>query len=136
MAEQTQTEAGGRSRRSPAREGPAVPEPCNEVRLVGRVSGAPEERELPSGDRVVTWRLVVDRPPPRRTARPGARVPTIDTLDCAAWGAGPRRTGRSLQPGDVVEVAGALRKRYWRTGGGPSSRTEVEVEAVRRLARG
>jgi len=126
-----------RTRRAAApAQTPPAPEPRNEVRLVGRVSGEPQERELPSGDRVVTWRLVVDRPASRRAPRPGGRVPTIDTLDCAAWAAGPRRTARALQAGDVVELSGALRKRFWRAAGGPSSRTEVEVETVRRLARG
>jgi single-strand DNA-binding protein len=108
---------------------------CNEVRLVGRVSGEPEERELPSGDLLVSWRVVVDRAPPRRPAREGVRVPTIDTLDCVAWTAATRRTARSLQAGDVVEVSGALRKRFWRSGGGPASRTEIEAEVVRRLQR-
>lgn len=138
MTEQTQAEVATRtrSRRAAAPEAPPAPEPRNEVRLVGRVSAPPEERELPSGDRVVTWRLVVDRPPSRRAARAGVRVPTIDTLDCAAWAAAPRRTARALQAGDVAEVVGALRKRFWRAAGGPSSRTEVEVETVRRLARG
>lgn len=138
MAQQTHSEVGprGRSRSAAEPEVPPAPEPRNEVRLVGRVSAAPEERELPSGDRVVSWRLVVDRPPSRRAARPGVRVPTIDTLDIAAWAAGPRRTARSLQAGDVVEVSGALRKRFWRAAGGPASRTEVEVESVRRLVRG
>lgn len=108
---------------------------CNEVRLVGRVSGEPQERSLPSGDQLVSWRVVVDRAPSRRPAPEGVRVPTIDTLDCVAWTAATRRTARGLQPGDVVEVNGALRKRYWRTGGGPASRTEVEAEGVRRLQR-
>lgn len=38
---------------------------ANEVRLVGRVSGRPEERVLPSGDRLMTFRVVVTRDPPR-----------------------------------------------------------------------
>jgi single-strand DNA-binding protein len=109
---------------------------CNEVRLVGRVSGLPQERELPSGDRIVLWRVVVDRPPPRRPAHAGVRVATVDTLDCVAWGAGVRRTARGLRPGDVVSVTGALRRRFFRAGAAAISRTEVEVDAVRRLARG
>jgi single-strand DNA-binding protein len=71
----------------------------------------------------------------RRPAPGGVRAPTVDTLDCAAWSAGVRRTARGLHAGDVVEVTGALRKRFWRTGSGPSSRTEVEVRRVRRLSR-
>lgn len=107
----------------------------NEVFLVGRVSGAPQERELPSGDALVSWRVVVDRPAPRRVPAPGARPPTIDTLDCVAWTAAVRRTARGLVDGDVVTVEGALRRRFWRAGNGAASRTEVEVASVRRLRR-
>ena len=107
----------------------------NEVVLLGRVSGAPEERELPSGDRLVSWRLVVERPPVRKPPT-GLRLPTVDTLDCVARGAGPRRTARSLSDGDVVVLEGSLRRRFWRGPTGASSRTEVEVDVVRRLKRG
>ena len=106
----------------------------NEVVLVGRVSGAPEERELPSGDVLVSLRLVVARPPQRR-ASPGRRTPTIDTVDCVVWSASGRRTTRSLADGDVVAVEGALRRRFWRGPTGATSRTEVEVTSVRRLRR-
>src|SRR6476619_2466891 len=44
-------------KKEPAGEVAAV----NEVRLVGRVSQAPEERVLPSGDALWTFRLVVPR---------------------------------------------------------------------------
>ncbi len=107
----------------------------NEVRLVGRVSGTPEQRELPSGDSLVAWRVVVDRPPGGRTPPAGVRATTVDTLDCVAWTPGLRRTARALADGDVVEVTGSLRRRFWRAGAGAASRTEVEVAAVRRLAR-
>jgi single-strand DNA-binding protein len=103
------------------------------VVLLGRVSGAPQERELPSGDILVSWRVVVDRPPPRR--RPSGRAPTVDTLDCVAWSATVRRTARGLLDGDVVSVEGALRRRFWRGSSGATSRTEVEVEALRRISR-
>lgn len=119
----------------PAAADRAGTEHRNEVHLVGRVSGTPEERELPSGDRLVQWRVVVDRPPPRRAVPAGVRVASIDTVDCVAWGAGVRRTARSLRPGDVVTVTGALRRRFFRAGAAANSRTEVEVDAVRRLAR-
>ena len=64
--------------------------PRNEVVLVGRVPAAPQERELPSGDRLVMWRVVVGRPPVRRPPD-GVRSPTVDTLDCVAWTAAARR---------------------------------------------
>ena len=43
-------------------ENAASAEHSNSVAIVGRVSAPPEERELPSGDRIVTVRLVVSRP--------------------------------------------------------------------------
>jgi single-strand DNA-binding protein len=39
-----------------------------------------------------------------------------------------------LQPGDIVEVRGSLRRRFWRAGPGAVSRTEVEVVRLRRVA--
>ena len=113
-------------------EAPADVASRNEVVLTGRVSGVPEERELPSGDALVSWRVVVGRPAPRRSASAG-RSPTIDTIDCVAWSAGLRRTARGLADGDLVAVEGALRRRFWRGAAGSVSRTEVEVAALRRL---
>ena len=107
----------------------------NEVLLVGRVSGEPEERELPSGDVLVTWRVVVDRPAPRRPPPEGVRLATVDTLDCVAWTSAVRRTASALTDGDVVAVEGALRRRFWRAGAGAASRTEVEVLTLRRVGR-
>jgi single-strand DNA-binding protein len=108
---------------------------CNEVALVGRVSGEPEERELPSGDVLVVWRVVVDRPPSRRQVPEGTRATTTDTFDCVAWSAGVRRTAGALAAGDVVRVEGALRRRFWRAPNGPASKCEVEVARVKRLVR-
>ena len=107
----------------------------NEVALVGRVSGIPEERELPSGDLLVVWRVVVDRPPSRRPVPDGARVTTTDTFDCVAWTAGLRRTAGALASGDVVQVEGAQRRRFWQGATGPASKCEVEVSRVKRLTR-
>jgi hypothetical protein len=61
---------------------------CNEVRLVGRLAAAAQEKELPSGDLLMTFRLVVDRPPAQRRER----SPTVDTIDCSAWRADVRRS--------------------------------------------
>jgi single-strand DNA-binding protein len=107
----------------------------NEVVLVGRVSADPEDKELPSGDVLTTFRLVVDRPPPRRALPEGVRSATTDTLDCVAWSGGVRRSARALRAGDVVAVEGALRRRFWRSPVGASSRCEIELETVKRLQR-
>lgn len=117
-------------------EPPADPPgaPRNEVVLVGRLAAEVEERTLPSGDVLATWRLVVGRPP-ARPRRDGGRPVTVDTLDCVAWTGRLRQSARRLRPGDVVQVEGALRRRFWRAGAGAASRCEVEVTALRRLVR-
>lgn len=101
----------------------------NQVHLRGRLAAAAEERELPSGDVVAAFRLVVDRPP---RAGSSARV---DTLDCAAFKADLRRRLLRCEAGEVLELDGALRRRFFRTGGGPASRYEVEVSSLRRAPR-
>lgn len=107
----------------------------NAVVLVGRVSAAAEEREMPSGDLMVSWRVVVDRRPTGAARRDAPRAPTVDTIDCVAWSAATRRAALALAPGDVVRVEGALRRRFWRAGAAAASRCEVEVAALRRLKR-
>lgn len=100
----------------------------NRVRLVGRVSGAPEERVLPSGDRVWVFRVVVARDRPHGRQR-------VDALECAAWSARTRRSVARWAEGDEVEVEGALRRRFYRAGGATVSRVEVEVETARVIRR-
>lgn len=101
----------------------------NEVRLVGRLAAEAEDRELPSGDSLVTFRLVVDRP------EGGASRQKVDALECAAWGARVRRSVTSWRPGDTVEVSGSIRRRFFRTPAGAASRVEVEVATARLIRR-
>jgi single-strand DNA-binding protein len=100
----------------------------NEVRLRGRVSAAPEERELPSGDRLTTARLVIARP----AASARQRQP-IDVLECVAWTARAQREVAGWEPGSIVEVRGAVRRRFRRTPAGVTSRVEIEVMGARRV---
>ncbi|HVE98956.1 MAG TPA: single-stranded DNA-binding protein [Mycobacteriales bacterium] len=100
------------------------------MRLCGRLGATAEERVLPSGDALVAFRVVVDRPATGRE-----RAPTVDAIDCASFRADVRRAVLRWSPGDVVEVTGALRRHFWRSAAGPSSRTEVEVASVRRARR-
>lgn len=102
---------------------------ANEVHLVGRVSAAAEERELPSGDLIVALRVVVPR---SGGGTPGTRV---DTIDVACWSARTRRSARNLESGTRVEVRGALRRRFYRSGAATLSRYEVEATSVSRLRR-
>ena len=98
------------------------------MRLAGRISGDPEERELPSGDRLWTFRVVVPREKPRGRQ-------TVDVVDCTAWDGRTRRTVSRWGDGDRVEVAGALRRRFFRAGGATASRVEVEVRSARLIRR-
>lgn len=108
---------------------PAAPTAhLNEVTLVGRVSAEPQHRDLPSGDRLVTFRLVVDRPPERGSTRRA-----VDAIDVACWARGVQRTASSLAPEDLVRVEGALRRRFFASGAARASRYEVEARRVSRL---
>ena len=103
---------------------------CNEVTLVGRVSAVPERRDLPSGDRLVTFRVVVDRPPQK-----GVSKRAVDVIDVACWTRRTQRTAAGLEAGDGVRVEGALRRRFFAATGGGSSRYEVEARRLVRVSR-
>jgi single-strand DNA-binding protein len=109
----------------------APPGHVNEVHLVGRRAGEPPRRARPRGDVLVSFRVVVSRGPARRGARTGA--PTVDTLDCAAWRADVQRSVERASEGDLVELHGSLRRRFWRVAAGAASRSEVEVVRMKRL---
>ena len=111
-------------------EATAQTQTCNEVVLVGRVSAPPEERDLPSGDHLVTLRVVVDRPPQK-----GVDKRTVDVIDVACWTGRTRRTASGLATGDTVRVEGALRRRFFATAGGRASRYEVEATRLVRVSR-
>jgi single-strand DNA-binding protein len=110
---------------------------CNEVVLVGRVSAAPERRELPSGDLLVTLRVVVDRPPQKGVQRkaPGPAKRSVDVIDVACWTRRTQRTAEGLSADDGVRVEGALRRRFFAAGGGRASRYEVEAARLVRVNR-
>lgn len=115
----------------------AAPDPriglasVNEVHLVGRLSVAAAERTMPSGDVLCHFRVVVDR-----LQAPGvARKRRVDAVDCHTWSARVRRQAGGWQVGDVVELHGSLRRRFFRTAAGTQSMTEVEVISARVVRR-
>lgn len=100
----------------------------NQVALVGRLSLTPEARVLPSGDEMVALRVVVPR-----SAKPRRKgAPTVDVIDVACWSAPTRRAALRFEAGVLIEVAGALRRRFFRGPSGVTSRYEVEAASVRR----
>ena len=89
----------------------------NVVVLMGRLARPPETRELPSGDRLVAYEVTVERPDERAET-----VPVV-------WFAAPA----SAADHDVDErmlVVGRVRRRFFRTGAGTQSRTEVVADVV------
>ena len=111
----------------------------NAVLLSGRLGAEAEERELPSGDRIATLRVVVPREPStgrRRAVAAGPRRATVDTIDVVCWTAATRRTALRLRSGELVEVEGALRRRFFGGPAGRQSRYEVEASALRKLSGG
>lgn len=103
----------------------------NSVVMVGRLSSAPQERELPSKARVVGFRVVVRR---EKTAMTKGSKQVSDWVECAAWTARLRRTVLQWKAGDTVEIEGALRRRYSRGSSAGGGRVEIEVLAGRRLS--
>ncbi|MGI5156707.1 hypothetical protein [Microbispora sp. CA-102843] len=95
----------------------------NEVVLAGRLSMEPAHRELPSGALLTQWRLAVRRP----GGRSGHQ--RSDAIECATLDDGVRGMLAGWQLDDLVEVEGALRRRWWRGG----SRYEIEVRTARRV---
>jgi single-strand DNA-binding protein len=95
----------------------------NDLLLRGRVSAAATTKELPSGDKVVEFRLIITR-----ESREG-----VDTLDIAAWSAKSRKTALTLGPDEWVEISGAIHRRFWQSPGGLASRWQVEALEISRL---
>ena len=102
-------------------------EPVNEVFLVGRVTSLAVEKVLPSGDKVVEFRVVIGRAKSR-----GAKK-EVDSLDIAAWSAVARKAALSVKIDSWVQVTGSVRRRFWRAPSGLASRWQVEASEVVRL---
>lgn len=104
----------------------------NQVVLVGRLSSPGEELILPSGDVLMKFRVVVPR---SEKSRALTTKSTVDTIDCYVFTAGLRRKVERFEIGQVVELEGAIRRRFWRAGAAAASRVEVEVTAIRKASR-
>jgi single-strand DNA-binding protein len=85
---------------------------------------------LPSGDEVVSFRLVV----PRSAAARRRSKQLVDTIECSAWTARLRRTVRTLEAGESVTVTGELRRRFTRGSRGTMSWVSVDLETCERAS--
>jgi single-strand DNA-binding protein len=101
----------------------------NDVVLRGRLSAPPELRPLPSGDTLLMFKLVVRR----EKTRP--RGPKSDVITCVSYLPALQRYAAAWTTEDVVEVEGALQRRFWRTSTGTAVAYEVNCRRGRRVAR-
>ncbi len=89
----------------------------NVVVVQGTLSREPDERELASGTRLVGFEVTV--------ARPGERAESVPVV----WADPPAGVER-LAAGTEVVAVGRVRRRFFRSGGGTQSRTEVVADSV------
>ena len=95
----------------------------NDVLLRGRVSSPGIEKELPSGDKVVEFRIVIAR----------SDEEGFDTIDISAWSSKLRRSAISLKSEEWVEVSGSIKRRFWRSVAGLASRWQIDASEITRL---
>jgi single-strand DNA-binding protein len=107
--------------------GPAPPDGIcrNAVSLCGSLAEPAEERQLAGGVQVVRWTLRIPRGPDRAGS---------DLIDCVAVDCQLQQQAVQWPPGMTLVVAGALRRRFFRTGGRTTTRVEVEAHQVTELA--
>lgn len=117
-------------------------ETSSQVVVVGRLGAHVRTKELPSGDVVTSFTVIVDRPVRERTK--SQKAATVDAISCITMRARTRTMLERMEPGTMVTVDGTLRRRFWRGGSGGStggsmgssmgSAMEVVVRSVRTVA--
>lgn len=95
----------------------------NDLVLRGRVSREAIEKELPSGDKVVEFRLIITR----------EKTTGVDTLDIGAWSSKSRKIALTLKADEWVEVSGSIHRRFWSAPTGLTSRWQVEAVEISRI---
>lgn len=95
----------------------------NVVVLAGTVAADPVERQMPSGDQVTELRLSVPEAGKR-----------LLPLPVAIWHKTvSRRALKDIGKGDDVLVYGQLARRFYRSGAGARSLTEVVATGIKKL---
>src|SRR5262249_55768204 len=79
---------------------------------------------LASDRQVAVWRLIVEH----RDAR--SPQDGIDTIRCVSYDPAVQANVHTWSHGDVIEVRGALRHRFWRGPTGPRGLYEVEAASA------
>jgi single-strand DNA-binding protein len=92
-------------------------QPVNVAILRGRLARPATSQLLPSGDRLVSFEVTVERA--------GLRAETVPVV----WFDAPASVD-SLDVGEAVVVVGRVRRRFFRAGDRTQSRTEVVADRV------
>ena len=98
----------------------------NDVFLTGRVTSEGELVEMPSGEALIRFRIVVPRHKPTTKT-------TVDTIDCVSFKPAIHRNVAKLEIGDIVTLTGTVRRRFWKAGPSVASRVEIEVQTVKKV---
>jgi len=105
------------------------PTTASHVDITGRLGAHVRTRELPSGDALTSFTVIVDRP-----AREQHGTAKVDAIACTTSNRKLADRIERMEPGTMVSVAGVLRRRFWRAGaqaGQVGSTTEVLVRSVK-----
>jgi single-strand DNA-binding protein len=111
---------------------PSEPASFSEVTVRGRLGARVDQRQLPSGDIVTVFTVVVDRPG-RDRQQTGASSASVDAIPCQSFRSPVTRRLATLRTGDWIRIEGTLRRRFWRAGGGLGSAMEVDVRRLDRV---
>ena len=93
----------------------------NEVHLIGKLGQQVFTKQMPSGDEITTFTVI--------------RVSNqkVDSLACQTLKPAIRTKVETWPVGTWVEIQGELRRRFWQSGKGLGSATEIEVRSLIRV---
>lgn len=97
------------------------------VELVGRLGKVVDQKVLPSGDRLTTFSVIVDRKMSERVGRT-----TCDTIPCQTSRVSLASKVTQWEAGTEVIAHGVLRRRFWRGESGLGSALEVDVRGLKK----
>src|SRR5918912_1356991 len=102
----------------------------NRVELVGWIGAEPEQRFIPSGTAVCSFRVATKRPAGRNES--GERMFDTDWTTVEAWEKLAERCAQSLHKGSRVRIIGSLHTRSWedRESGQKRFKTVVRAEEI------
>lgn len=99
----------------------------NSVNLVGRLGQDPKVGNVPSGSKVATLSLGVER-----KTKEGK---TTDWIDCVAWGKTADVIEQYLKKGDRIGITGTLQTRTYETANGDKRKVvEILIERLEFLS--